>query len=466
MFRKRPLSGCVICATDDDHGSLLVCEACEVIEFHLYCLTPRLGKVPPGKWLCPACEGREREAEEVVEEKNSKSKPSSSAPTKHQGSLSGFKELQRDNFPHIDLMFPASTWNVKRSYDGHYIFIDLLFSKVFYKVGTAKEYLQSEEYRKGCTGAVSGGGEKCFEEMRADDMILKKFQKNTSNKGKPKNKWANAEKIVRPKRGEPGDQELEETSVEQQPNRKKFKTRLCQPAGLPEDVESYVVDKKKYGDFCWVDPGGSKLFQDYESVAPYEDEEVGDEDVRFNFGRETWGGGGARMTWDMPLSWPAEIIDPFDPRVPEEIREVWEEKFMERKKGPKNERYIVRLLGPVVEGYQAWNDFIVLRSPDQIWDWDDGVAAGCVRSGLNYSGAVYENWGWNRRTFEDALGEAGWWGVLEKGQDKEEFVKELKKLKDLKKLKEQKRKQKEEELEREKGVDRHACAVRTVPKKE
>lgn len=115
MFRKRPLSGCVICATDDDHGSLLVCEACEVIEFHLYCLTPRLGKVPPGKWLCPACEGREKEAEEVVEEKvslvvccaaaavvaltklasivcqNSKSKPSSSALTKHQGSLSGFK---------------------------------------------------------------------------------------------------------------------------------------------------------------------------------------------------------------------------------------------------------------------------------------------------------------------------------------------------------------------------------------
>ena len=47
----------------------------------------------------------------------------------------------------------------------------------------------------------------------------------------------------------------------------------------------------------------------------------------------------------MPLSWPAEILSPYDRRVSTEIREVWEEKFMVRKKG-KNERYIVRVLGP------------------------------------------------------------------------------------------------------------------------
>ena len=72
-----------------------------------------------------------------------------------------------------------------------------------------------------------------------------------------------------------------------------------------------------------------------------------------------------------------------------------------------------------------WKEYIVMRSHDQIWSWDDGVKAGCVRAGLNFSGAVFENWGWGRRQFEDALAEAGWYGPPPKKGAEDDFLKEV-----------------------------------------
>ena len=46
-------------------------------------------------------------------------------------------------------MFPEELWSVKRSYDGHYIFLSLENGKAFFKLSTAKEYLQSQEVRRG-----------------------------------------------------------------------------------------------------------------------------------------------------------------------------------------------------------------------------------------------------------------------------------------------------------------------------
>ncbi|GMH81707.1 hypothetical protein TrST_g11950 [Triparma strigata] len=443
--QKRPLSGCLICAVDDDHPSLLVCDHCDTSEFHLYCLSPRLPKVPTGKWLCPPCAKNEsnlqKTSPQASSESNDPTSSSSSNPSKPQGSLSGFLPLNRSSLPHIDAMFPASHWSVKRSYDGHYIFFSLLTSLVFYKLGTAKEYLRSESYRNVLLKSTPLFGEKCFEEIRADLRVLKSLSKGkgTSSRSSRPSKWSLSEKIIRPKRGqienEPADP----------PSPKKFKSRICSPAPLPLNVTSYVYDKSREGSFVWIDPVGSPLFNNVEGESAS------------LFSRTIWSSR-SKIPIDMPLSWPAEILSPYDRRVSTEIREVWEEKFMVRKKG-KNERYIVRVLGPVTEGYEGWNDFIVIRSEDQMWGWEEGIAAGCVRSGLHYSGVVYSIWGWSRRTFEDALGEAGWWGTLEKYEDKEEYLREIKERKETIHGEER-----EKEEERKEVKFEHARAIRNIPK--
>ena len=122
--------------------------------------------------------------------------------------------------------------------------------------------------------------------------------------------------------------------------------------------------------------------------------------------------------WDVSLSWPGEILDPSDPQIPEHIKAVAKRKFptREEQKGEllANERYIVRLCGPVLEGISSWKEFIVFRSPDQLWSMEDGVKAGCVKVGLRLSGVVFGGWGWGRKCFEDAMAETGWWGEVEK----------------------------------------------------
>ena len=46
--------GCVICKRDINHDQILICDGCDK-EYHMYCLTPKLKKVPEGHWYCPRC---------------------------------------------------------------------------------------------------------------------------------------------------------------------------------------------------------------------------------------------------------------------------------------------------------------------------------------------------------------------------------------------------------------------------
>ena len=79
-----------------------------------------------------------------------------------------------------------------------------------------------------------------------------------------------------------------------------------------------------------------------------------------------------------------------------------------------NERYALRLCGPVLEGIGGWTEFVIFRSPDQLWSMEDGVKAGCVKVGMKSSGKVWGGWGWGRKCFEDAMAETGWWGETER----------------------------------------------------
>merc|ERR1712023_341836 len=38
-------TGCIICKRDINHDKMLICDGCEK-EYHMYCLTPKLKKVP------------------------------------------------------------------------------------------------------------------------------------------------------------------------------------------------------------------------------------------------------------------------------------------------------------------------------------------------------------------------------------------------------------------------------------
>jgi len=45
---------CLICGTVDNLDKLLSCDGCES-KYHIYCITPRLKKVPHGSWSCKKC---------------------------------------------------------------------------------------------------------------------------------------------------------------------------------------------------------------------------------------------------------------------------------------------------------------------------------------------------------------------------------------------------------------------------
>ena len=44
---------CVVCERPDDEPNMLVCDCKK--GYHIYCLTPKLDKVPTGAWFCPQC---------------------------------------------------------------------------------------------------------------------------------------------------------------------------------------------------------------------------------------------------------------------------------------------------------------------------------------------------------------------------------------------------------------------------
>ncbi|XP_047322173.1 methyl-CpG-binding domain-containing protein 9-like [Impatiens glandulifera] len=45
---------CKLCGVDKDDKNVLLCDICDS-EYHTYCLTPPLAKIPEGKWFCPLC---------------------------------------------------------------------------------------------------------------------------------------------------------------------------------------------------------------------------------------------------------------------------------------------------------------------------------------------------------------------------------------------------------------------------
>jgi hypothetical protein len=44
-------TGCLVCGKDNHHDKMLLCDAC-LGEYHMYCLKPKLDKIPKNKWFC------------------------------------------------------------------------------------------------------------------------------------------------------------------------------------------------------------------------------------------------------------------------------------------------------------------------------------------------------------------------------------------------------------------------------
>ncbi|KAL6960620.1 hypothetical protein U1Q18_038384 [Sarracenia purpurea var. burkii] len=47
---------CKVCGIDKDDDSVLLCDTCDA-EYHTYCLSPPLARIPQGNWYCPSCVG-------------------------------------------------------------------------------------------------------------------------------------------------------------------------------------------------------------------------------------------------------------------------------------------------------------------------------------------------------------------------------------------------------------------------
>ncbi|GAB4854778.1 hypothetical protein Ancab_023363 [Ancistrocladus abbreviatus] len=45
---------CKVCGIDKDDDSVLLCDTCDA-EYHTYCLSPPLARIPEGNWYCPSC---------------------------------------------------------------------------------------------------------------------------------------------------------------------------------------------------------------------------------------------------------------------------------------------------------------------------------------------------------------------------------------------------------------------------
>ncbi|CAI0455946.1 unnamed protein product [Linum tenue] len=45
---------CKVCGVDKDDDSVLLCDTCDA-EYHTYCLSPPLARIPEGNWYCPSC---------------------------------------------------------------------------------------------------------------------------------------------------------------------------------------------------------------------------------------------------------------------------------------------------------------------------------------------------------------------------------------------------------------------------
>ncbi len=196
----------------------------------------------------------------------------------------------------------------------------------------------------------------------------------------------------------------------------------------PPPPEGIRIDKSKYGTFVWVNPGNSCFDthdeppypKNYYSVTRPPKVSGIDPSSFVHLLRHPQIPNPSMVPWDAPLSWPGEILNPTSPLIPIHIKRVYDSKFplknLKKRNAAADERYIIRLLGPVLGELSGadhpfkFTNFIVMRRPDQIWSWEDGIAAGCAKIGLRMSGKIFEGWGWDRMVFEDALTEAGFFG--------------------------------------------------------
>lgn len=49
-----PSQTCLVCRKGDNDEYLLLCDACDR-GCHMFCLRPKMTKVPDGDWYCPIC---------------------------------------------------------------------------------------------------------------------------------------------------------------------------------------------------------------------------------------------------------------------------------------------------------------------------------------------------------------------------------------------------------------------------
>jgi hypothetical protein len=57
---------CECCGLGDDWPNLIICDCCKKTGWHVYCLSPKLSKVPTGKWHCPNCPQKQVSSKRVI----------------------------------------------------------------------------------------------------------------------------------------------------------------------------------------------------------------------------------------------------------------------------------------------------------------------------------------------------------------------------------------------------------------
>ena len=64
---------CEICGSNDaDHDDqFLLCDNCNC-GFHIFCLEPKLKKIPEGAWFCPSCVKKDKAKKEADEKEKKK----------------------------------------------------------------------------------------------------------------------------------------------------------------------------------------------------------------------------------------------------------------------------------------------------------------------------------------------------------------------------------------------------------
>jgi hypothetical protein len=439
----------------------MLCDGCDGGEYHIYCCTPPMKEVPHGRWLCPRCVvvdateeggpgsygGKRRRGESVssyatgynvVHEAGSRARANSGtgdAPASAAESGAGVSA----SAPHsVPKPARAATSKGKASKGGRTVACGTCSACLAPDCQTCSNCLDMPRY-----GGPGVKHQKCYDRLCQNKIVVGKGVKQSRLS-------ADARAAGNPNSA---------TST--------HATKSSAAVEVEAVEEEHFVNKKLYGDYCWVNPGcgviddnADVIVYPYNYYSPYSNNDGNNDgsndgsnerkkdangiekESYLTIGTDVLSPTTAVPPWDIPLSWPAEILNPTDKRIPKHLRETWEKKYpMKRKKGEKsNERYILRLLGPVlcdgvndgtwgdgkssrvVDGSAStysWKEFIVMRHSKQMLTWKQGVSCGAVQIGLLYSGYIWKFWGWGRQVFEDAIVEAGFWKIKGKGKGKE-----------------------------------------------